>query len=172
MLFFFIFLGSFALTYLLIPKIISVVVFKRLMDHPNDRSSHKTEVPSLGGIAFFTVLIFGLYFLQPFDYESKAICIVPGLLILFLAGLKDDLVVLSPFAKIGAQLVAIAFLLSHHDFHVTNLHGFMGIHSISLFVTLPLSAFVMLAIINAFNLIDGIDGLAGVVGIIIFSVLS
>ena len=154
------------------PKIISVVKYKRLMDSPNERSSHQQHVPSLGGIAFYIILVLGLYFLNQFDKENVVMSIIPGLLILFIIGLKDDLVVLSPYTKIIAQLVAISFILIHPSFHVLHLHGFLGIGNVSLYFITPLSAFIMLAIVNAYNLIDGIDGLASIVGIVIFSILG
>src|SRR5690606_5252222 len=96
----------------------------------------------------------------------------PGLLILFVTGLKDDLVVLSPLTKIGAQVTAISFVLLDPAFQIRSLNNFMGIENISLYISIPLAAFVMLFIINAFNLIDGIDGLASMVGIVIFGVYS
>lgn len=165
-------LASFALTFAIMPKIISVVKYKRLMDSPNDRSSHQHHVPSLGGIAFYIVLILGLYFLNQFDKEKVVMSIIPGLLILFIIGLKDDLVVLSPLTKIIAQSTAICFILLHPSFQIHHLHGFLGIGNVSLYIIAPLTAFIMLAIINAYNLIDGIDGLASIVGIVIFSILS
>lgn len=165
-------LGSFIVTYIVMPKIIGVATYKRLMDNPNERSSHKRITPSLGGIAFYIVLVLGLYFLRPVDQADKAMAMIPGLLILFIIGLKDDLVVLGPLTKIFAQVAAISFVLIHPDFHIRDLHGFMGIQEVSTYVTIPLAAFIMLSIINAFNLIDGIDGLAAIVGIVIFTVLG
>ncbi len=163
------FVGSFVITYIVLPRVIGVVTYKRLMDKPGHRCSHTKKIPSLGGIAFYIVLMLGLYFSKRYDYYNVAMDLVPGLMILFIIGLKDDLVVLAPLTKVGAELVAIMFILLNPSFHLTELHGFLGINSVSLFVSIPLSAFVMLAIINAFNLIDGIDGLAAIVGIIIFS---
>src|SRR5690606_30778731 len=43
---------------------------------------------------------------------------------------------------------------------ISNLHGFMGLYEIPLPLSGFITFFVMLSIINAFNLIDGIDGLA------------
>ena len=89
------FAGFFLLTYFTIPRIIGVVRYKKLMDNPNDRSSHKTITPTLGGIAFFYGLIFSLFFLRDLDLHSEAIFLVPGLTILFMVGVKDDLVIIS-----------------------------------------------------------------------------
>lgn len=154
------------------PKIISVVTYKRLMDNPNIRSSHIDQVPSLGGIAFYVVMVLGLYFLNYLDTEAKSVALMPGLLILFIVGLKDDLVVLSPLTKIFAQIAAIIFVLLHPSFQIQTLHGFFGVENVSVWVIMPLAAFIMLTIINAYNLIDGIDGLASAVGIVIFTILG
>ena len=105
------FIGGFLCTFLIIPKIIGVVTYKRLMENPNERSSHTGSVPSLGGIAFFIVAILGMYFLRRYDETGMTMALIPGLLILFIVGLKDDLVVLGAFSKLGAQLLAISFVL-------------------------------------------------------------
>lgn len=164
--------GSFALTYLLLPKIIGVVTFRGLTDNPVDRSSHINQIPSLGGIAFFISLILGLSFIQYWDDHHVTMSIIPGLLILFIVGLKDDLVILSPLTKIGAQLIAIVFAIQHPVFHIYELNGFLGVEQISFWITMPLVVFLMLTIINAINLLDGIDGLASTVSIIILTLLG
>ncbi len=168
----FIFIGSFVLTYHVIPKIIGVITYKQLMDHPNERSSHTYQTPSLGGIAFYITLVIGIFFIQDWDMHNISISLLVGLVVLFIIGLKDDLVVLSPKTKFIAQLIAISFLLYNSSFHIQSFHGFLGIYEVSTWITIPLSAFVMLSIINAYNLIDGIDGLACVVGILFFTFMG
>lgn len=161
-------MSSFLLSYMLYPKIISVVSFKKLMEKPNDRSSHSTATPSLGGIAFYIVLILSFYFLEPFDKYNTIPSLIPGLTILFIIGLKDDLVVISPLTKLGAEIVAATFLVLHPSFEIESLHGFFGLYEVSKFITVPLSVFIVIVIINSFNLIDGIDGLAATIGTVIF----
>jgi UDP-N-acetylmuramyl pentapeptide phosphotransferase/UDP-N-acetylglucosamine-1-phosphate transferase len=130
------------------------------------------QVPSLGGISFYIVIMLGFYFLNFFTHADSIIPFIPGFLIIFIIGLKDDLVVISPITKLLAQVLAISFFLFEPTFQIHQLHGFMGLKEVSLFLTAPFSAFIMIAIINAYNLIDGIDGLASIVGIIIFSILG
>jgi len=166
------FIASFVLTYLLIPRIIGVITYKQLMDNPNERSSHTHKTPSLGGIAFYITFVMGIFFAQDWDINHNSMSILVGLIILFIVGLKDDLVVLGAKTKILAQLLAISFVLYSDSFHVHSFHGFLGIYEVSTWITIPLSAFIMLSIINAYNLIDGIDGLASTVGIIIFTLLG
>ncbi len=166
------FIGAFLLTYLTIPKIISVVEFKRLMDSPNTRSSHTLRTPTLGGVSFFYTLIFALFFINGRDTFDEAMYIIPGLTILFIVGLKDDLVVISPGAKLLAQALAIAFILANPSFTIHSLNGFLNINEIPYYLYLIIGGFMMITIINSYNLIDGIDGLASVVGIVILVIYT
>lgn len=167
-----VFIGSFLMTYLTIPKIIGVVAYKRLMDNPNERSSHQMKTPTLGGIAFFYTLIFALFFISGRDLQDEAMYIIPGLTILFIVGLKDDLVVLSPGSKLIAQALAVAFILVNPSFTIDSLNGFLNINDIPYFLYLAIGGFMMLTIINSYNLIDGIDGLASIVGIVIMIIYT
>lgn len=160
------------LTYLTIPKIIKVVEHRRLMDDPNNRSSHGAKTPTLGGIAFFYVLVLALFFIKDRDSFDEAFHIIPGLTILFIIGLKDDLVVLSPGAKLLAQVAAIIFILVNPSFTIFSLNGFLNINEIPYYLYLVLAGFMMLTIINSYNLIDGIDGLASIVGIVIMIIYT
>ncbi len=167
-----IFIGIFLLTYLTIPKIIKVVDHKRLMDTPNQRSSHSSRTPTLGGVAFFYCLIFALFFIRGRDAFDEAMYIIPGLTILFIVGLKDDLVVISPGAKLLSQVFAIAFILANPSFTIHSLNGFLNINEIPYYLYLIIGGFMMITIINSYNLIDGIDGLASVVGIVILVIYT
>lgn len=153
----------------LLPKIISIVRFKQLMDNPNVRSSHKVATPSLGGMAFYLVLIVSLYFNHSYDRHDISISLYPPLIILFFLGLKDDLVVLSPITKLFGQMASCMFIVMDPSFQVTSLHGFCGIYTIPVWLGISIVLILMLIIINSFNLIDGIDGLAAFIGIVAFS---
>lgn len=166
------FVGAYLITFFTIPKIIGLVEYKKLMDEPNSRSSHKNITPTLGGVAFFYTLIIALFFLKKWEVYDEAIYFIPGLTILFITGLKDDLVVLSPFSKLIAQLLAIIFILSSESFVIHSLNGFLGFFEIPTFMYYIIGAFMMITIINAYNLIDGIDGLAAIVGIVILIIYT
>jgi len=167
-----VFIGSFLLTYLTIPKIIKIVEYKRLMDDPNKRSSHSAKTPTLGGVSFFYTIIFVLFFIHGRDTLDEAIYIIPGLTILFMVGLKDDLIVISPGAKLIAQVFAVAFILVNPSFTIHSFNGFLNIYEIPYYLYLGIAGFIMITIINSYNLIDGIDGLASVVGIVILVIYT
>ena len=163
---------SFLISYFMIPKLIGVIRFKKLMDDPNVRSSHINKTPTLAGLVFFVSMIICLFIIRYFDSMDISLNIIVGLTILLIIGLKDDLVVLSVKAKVISQLFAITFILLNQDVHFNNFHGFLGITEIPLILTISLSYLYMMFIINAYNLIDGIDGLAAMLGIIIFSIFA
>ena len=167
-----VFIGSFLLVYLTIPKIIGVVEYKRLMDDPNQRSSHSRRTPTLGGVSFFFTIIIALFFIKNWHEHTEDIFIIPGLTILFIVGLKDDMVVLSPGSKLIAQVIAIAFILVNDSFGIESLNGFLNIYEIPYYLYLAIGGFLMLTIINSYNLIDGIDGLASIVGIVIMVIYT
>ena len=132
------------------------------MDDPNHRSSHSSRTPTLGGMAFYYTIILALFFIKDRDFFDEAMYIIPGLTILFIIGLKDDLLVLAPGTKLLAQAIAVSFIIANDSFTIYSLNGFLNINEIPYFLYIAIGGFMMLTIINSYNLIDGIDGLASV----------
>lgn len=162
-------LGNFIITYVLIPKIINVVNHKELMDSPNARSSHKTLTPTFGGISFFVVLVFTLLLIRDLSIQEFSLNIISSLTVLLFIGLKDDLVVISNTSKLLGQILAIGLLFFQTNLHEINLHGLLGFYEITGVLGYVVSGFIVLSLVNAFNLIDGIDGLAASIGSIVLS---
>jgi UDP-N-acetylmuramyl pentapeptide phosphotransferase/UDP-N-acetylglucosamine-1-phosphate transferase len=81
-------------------------------------------------------------------------------------GLKDDLAGVNSSTKFLIQFIACSILVTLGDIRIANMYGVFGIFQLSYLVSVGLSIFVILLVINAFNLIDGIDGLAATTGII------
>ena len=163
---------SFIVSYLVIPRIISIVRIKNLMDKPNQRSSHKEKTPTMGGVAFFASLLSSLCFLQVYDSHKLGLSLVIGLLILFYIGIKDDLVGVSPRTKIIGQMLSFIFVMDSNELSITSLNGFLGFYELPLWISYFLGIFIIISIVNAYNLIDGINGSASMVGIMIFSIFS
>ena len=169
---FMVLLLSWAMTYIMIPKLIGIIKYKWFMDHPNKRSSHSSKTPTLGGITFYISFIICLVFIQLYNEALTSFNLIVAVTILFIAGLKDDLVVLSVKGMLLAQILAISLLLLNTDIPLGNIYGFLGFTTVPLWLIIGFSYFVMLSIINAYNLIDGIDGLAAMLGMVIFAVFG
>ena len=167
-LFVLIFLG----TYILIPKIRNFSFKFNLMDAPGVRSSHSKITPSFGGVAFYISYIAALFFLQFFFENQDSLTLLVGISVLFFIGLFDDLLNIKAKVKFFGQVLGVALLMSQSDFRIIFMHGFMGVYEIPLTVSVIGSMFFLLALINAFNLLDGIDGLSAITGIIVASFYS
>ena len=74
--------------------------------------------------------------------------------------------ILSPQKKFIGQLAASFILIVKGHLLISNLHGFLGIQAIPIFISYILTYFTIVVIINATNLIDGVDGLAGSLSLI------
>ena len=169
---FFFFIITFLISLFLIPRIRAVAFKLNIQDLPSDRSSHSLPVPTFGGVAFYISYIFTLFFLQFFYDNQMSLTLLSSISILFFTGLLDDILTISAKYKFLGQFIGVALLMSQPDFRILTLYGFMGVYEISLFVSVAGSMFFLLALINAFNLLDGIDGLTAITGIIVASFYS
>ena len=163
-------LGSFILVSFLIPKISWIVKSRNLIDHPDQRSSHKNSTPTMAGVAFFLTIIFMLNAIKSWDFDAIGINLIAATGLMFAIGLKDDLVLSTPRAKMGGEILAISFVLFCNCMELKSLEGFLGIETIPSWLGYGIIILMILTIINSYNMIDGIDGLASVIGISIFTV--
>lgn len=162
-----IFLSSLLVVSFSIPSIIYVAFRKRLFDAPNeDRKIHKKIIPNLGGVAIFTGFLFSTSLFIKSSLLPEAGIVLASGIILFVVGLKDDLVGMSPLKKLMAQVLAALIIAVLADIRLKSLFGFLGIFEIVYPVSIALTVFIIVAIVNAFNLVDGIDGLAGGIGLV------
>lgn len=179
------FLVSVFFSWLIIPRILVVAFRKRLFDQPDDRKIHTEAIPRLGGLSFVPTIFFSLAFMVGFRYllripirPEQAQYIVPefcflvcGLTLLYLSGIKDDLVGLRYRTKFVIQLLAALFF-PFSGLWINNLYGLFGFHELSPWLGIPFTLFVVVFITNAINLIDGIDGLASGLSSVALAVLG
>ena len=147
------------------PFVIQIAKKKNFVVRPNKRMSHVGDIPNIGGLAIcFSFLLSYMVFTYNAFQEAQFLLI--GVFTIVAIGFTDDILVLSPFTKlIGESLASIA-LIGFADIRITHLHGLFGINEIGIVPSYIISLFVIIAIINSINLIDGVDGLASGLGII------
>lgn len=164
---------SVILSAIIIPRILVVAFRKQLFDVPNDRKVHTGIVPRLGGISFAPTILFSLTFTTGLRYlfgyaisPDMLDTVVPeffflgcGMTLLYLTGIKDDLVGLRYRSKFQIQVLA-ASLIPLSGLWINNLYGIFGINELSPWLGIPFTILAIVFITNAINLIDGIDGLA------------
>jgi UDP-GlcNAc:undecaprenyl-phosphate GlcNAc-1-phosphate transferase len=129
-----------------------------LIDIPGGRKRHGTPVPLTGGICMSIGIGFGTGLVEHPAFWNPAIL---GIYLLIVVGTIDDRFELPPNVRLIAHACAALLVVFGSGVTVTHLGA-------PLFFELPLGIFAVpftllfiIALINAFNIIDGLDGLAG-----------
>jgi UDP-GlcNAc:undecaprenyl-phosphate GlcNAc-1-phosphate transferase len=136
-----------------------------LIDLPdNKRKIHSKPIPRVGGIgivfAYFgaCLIIAALAAFNPVAVHpafAAVRAIAPGLIVIFLTGLADDIFNLKPRQKLVGQIIAAGLVIA----------GGIRMHGIATFSVHPIVGILgtvawLVLCTNAVNLIDGVDGLA------------
>jgi len=122
-----------------------------IVDRPDGRlKTQAAPVPYLGGLAIYLAFLIALALTLHFDERVLGILLAGSIVVI--VGLVDDLGQLGPWTKLAGQLVAVSVLIKS------------GIYIKLTFLPQPLAMLLsviwLLAITNAFNLIDIMDGLS------------
>jgi UDP-GlcNAc:undecaprenyl-phosphate GlcNAc-1-phosphate transferase len=143
---------AFGLVVVLTPAARALALRFNIVAAPCAESNHPQPTPVLGGVAIVIAVLGALGLMG-----ELPLWLMAGMLALLVVGATDDAVVLSPLHKLLAQLAVVAFFLWAGPAapEVTRWP----------LLNLGLAGFWMVAVINAFNLVDGLDGLAAGVGI-------
>lgn len=149
---------SFVLSIWCTTSLIELAIKKKLFEENNALKDHKERVSSLGGIAIFASSWIALGLGNVFPDLHVLSWIFAGSFILFLTGVKDDLVGVHAFLRLLIQMV-VATILFVGGIRLCCMPGIEG--EIPLFASYGLTLLIMGSMINAFNFIDGVNGLAG-----------
>ncbi len=134
-----------------------------------ERHLHSSPLPRLGGVAIFlsfagSMGIAACWAMRhsqmhfPYFVRTMLTILAPATLV-FLLGVYDDLRGVGPYFKFSVQAVAASMLFAG-GLRIVNIPVLFGDRTLPWYVGLPFTVLWVLAITNAFNLIDGLDGLA------------
>jgi UDP-GlcNAc:undecaprenyl-phosphate GlcNAc-1-phosphate transferase len=179
----FIFLGTFFLAvlsaFVLTRYVRDSAIARGWVANPaGERHMHSTPLPRLGGVAiyfsFCCCMVVARFWVRrhPFEHSTSFLptmwtILAPATLV-FLLGVYDDIRGAGPYLKFSVQAVAAAVLYAG-GLKIVNIPVIFGDQRLPAFVGLFFTIIWVLAITNAFNLIDGLDGLAA--GSALFSTL-
>lgn len=171
------FLGAWVACYVLVPIVRRMALRWEAFDPPSDRRVRE-NIPTLGGLAVAAPFYLGLalLFVWPnfvssrfFAGDRRVLALIVGGLVMLALGAYDDLRGSGAWVKMPVQVLAAIL--------VCILAGPVGRLYLPLFgevelglAAVPITVFWIVAITNAFNLIDGVDGLAAGVGLVVFGV--
>jgi UDP-GlcNAc:undecaprenyl-phosphate/decaprenyl-phosphate GlcNAc-1-phosphate transferase len=165
-----VFLTGLVVSYLLTPVVKKLAFQFGVVDMPNERRPHQRPTARGGGMALFIGVQVACLLAFVFPWSNK---LAGGLdfdwwwrfalasLVLFIVGIIDDVRGMKPLVKLGGQAFA-ALLVALSG---TKFGSFLG-YDLPSPVDHVLVVFWLVAIINAFNLIDGLDGLASGLAVI------
>ena len=130
-----------------------------LVDKEEKRKIHKGSIPLIGGIviylsSFLTILIFNI------TIDNTLMVVFYTSSIIILIGVFDDIKNLSPYKRLIIQILTIGIIINS-GLSISELKS--DLFSIDLgIIGYVFTFFCLVAIINAFNFIDGIDGLCSI----------
>ena len=142
-----------------------------LIDHPDkNRKLHQTKTPLIGGLLIFVCVVYLITVDQLFIINTNFIAkIITILFPIFIIGLLDDVYNLSPAKKIiFLSSLILLFLYFNKDFLLKELYfdDFKKTYLLNDTLSLFITTFCLLLLINAFNMSDGINGLAHSISIL------
>jgi UDP-N-acetylmuramyl pentapeptide phosphotransferase/UDP-N-acetylglucosamine-1-phosphate transferase/glycosyltransferase involved in cell wall biosynthesis len=172
-----VFLLSLGLAFLLTPRVARAAIRWRILDKPSERKVHARPIPRAGGVAVAVAFIVSLATaigahdlgIGPRIIDPRTAMLFVGGLLALALGLWDDVRGLSARWKLAAQ-IGLALLSYAGGIQIERVY-LPGAGQIEIgWLSLPLTTFWFLLVLNALNLIDGLDGLAS--GITLFVALT
>ena len=154
------FLASALLSWFLTPLMLRVALRMQILDAPDERKAQQSPVPYLGGLAI--VLAFSLAVLvaaalsRPASGLSDLFVILGLAVLLSLMGLIDDLRGLGPFLRLLIEGGAALAIWANGS----------GASITDTWFDAVLTVVWIVAITNAFNLLDNMDGLSAGIAVI------
>ena len=146
-----------------------------IVDHPSEkRKIHRQPIAYLGGVAIFVAFLVGV--LMHVSLSRQLVALLLGCFVLVLVGVIDDIRGLSPWTKLGWQVVAAGIALSGGIGITAITNPFGGIFDLTVgrfavdlftihFHISPIANMIsilwMVGLANTINFLDGLDGLAG-----------
>lgn len=140
------------------PYILKVAKVKNIVDNPDARKLQRVPVPVLGGLTVVFGMLSGLMGFNLFGDFIDLFPAFAAIIIILIVGLMDDMISLSPRVRFIIEIILVLYLIKTTGCQLNDFHGLWGVHEIPDYVSIPLSVFACVGIINAINLIDGVDG--------------
>ena len=167
------FVLSFVFALCFTPLMRNAAIQLGIVDKPDGKlKTHDKTIAYLGGLAVYAAFLMTVGILADFSFSSAVIRFdgeTLGLLlagcIALLVGLIDDFGALTPSQKMLGQLFAALVLIKSGTY--------IKLTFLPVWVAIPLTIFWILAVTNAFNIIDIMDGLAsGVAAVAAISIAA
>lgn len=153
-----VFLVAMVTSLMVFPKALKFALKHNIVDNPNARKLQRVPVPVFGGVVVYTGILAGALVLLFFRQSEVIQWGIIAMTVMMLIGIWDDMSNISAFLRLLIEIVMVGAFMAITGIYIDDLHGMLGIHSLELWASIPLSLFFGVGVINAINLIDGVDG--------------
>jgi UDP-GlcNAc:undecaprenyl-phosphate GlcNAc-1-phosphate transferase len=164
---------AFVITCLCILSLIPLARRWALIDRPSGRKMHAAPTPVIGGLAM--IIGAGAAICAPLlnrGPQLEFIGLGGAVLILLAVGHLDDSFGMSWKVRLLAHVLAALSISVVGGVRVEQIGAVFGSSPFQLgFMSLPLTVFATVGIINAMNMVDGVDGLAGSLAFVALSMI-
>jgi UDP-GlcNAc:undecaprenyl-phosphate GlcNAc-1-phosphate transferase len=159
--------SAFVVAFLFFPVLIKLLSGWKVFDAPGKHKIHKHYVPAMGGICILLGAGFSLLIGLPLSAWGNFKFFFISVALMFITGLRDDILTLTPGEKLVGQVLPVIILVVFGDtvlesFYVTIFDGYTFPLPLAWLVTI----FTIVILTNAYNLVDGIDGLAATLAVV------
>ncbi|MFC1688472.1 glycosyltransferase family 4 protein [Pseudomonadota bacterium] len=131
-----------------------------MVDHPGERKVHQDSTPLTGGPAL--LISSGLMMLFLYQGNPFVQGLAVGGLLMFVVGMVDDYRPLPASVRFLVQAVACMVMIVYTDVRLDDLGRLLWDDVWTLgWLSIPVTVFAAMGVINSFNMIDGMDGVSG-----------
>lgn len=165
---------SFIVSTLAYPVVLRIARKYGIMDNPNARKLQRVPVPVMGGLAVFLGILVSIMVWNIQLNETVLWVGLVAMLIMLVLGSIDDAIDIPASLRFVVEIVVVYWMILVSGVSIDCFHGLWNYDTVEVVVSLPLSIFAGVGIINAINLIDGVDGYAsgfGIMSCILFACL-
>lgn len=148
--------------------------FLRLLDHPNERSLHRTPMPRTGGLAIIVSVVISLLIsavvlaiarpsmaVLPKGFASGSLWIIGSMLLVCTVSFWDDRMGVSAGLRFIVQIAAAVIVVGGVGLKLSSI-PIPGFSTLPLgWLAGPVSAVCLVWMTNLYNFMDGMDGFAG-----------
>ena len=142
-----------------------------LVDIPGGRKTHSDATPMVGGLGIYLGLV-AVYVVSPLllpNYQD--LLILSGAMLVF--GVIDDAIGLSPMSRLAVHSAIALGMALIADIRLESFGNLLGGGPVYLgALSIPITVFATVGVINAVNMSDGLDGLSGGLAVIALMALA
>ncbi len=156
---------SFTIAFLFFPVLIKLLQKWKIFDSPGRHKIHQNFTPSMGGVPIIFGVAFSLLIAFPVSELSPYKFLFISIALMFITGLRDDILILSPRQKMLSQFLPVIILVIFGNTVLKSFYGILPTVYFPEYLAWAITVFTIVILTNAYNLIDGLDGLAGTIGL-------